>query len=568
MAQWQDIILSAKVFGHISQGLYRTPAGAIKELISNAYDADATIVRVHTGFPRFETFSCQDNGKGISSSEFAQLMQRGIGNSVKRLDDAEFSDIHERPLIGRLGLGILSLAQICTEFEITSHHRKSRSAFRVTIRFPPYTREEMDSLSRTSGKIKGGEYRLIEEKFDASLQGVRIFTRSLRQQFRKRMQSSLILSADIVSERKPYATFDDYLKGIYSAKKPVASLNLRSDYDQLIFGLALAPPLPLIEGKNIALALPNVRKRQSEIKKFDFEFQVDNMTLSNPVYMPSDRDGTSALSCNLKAPKHRAFDLVDGAFRQTIDVVQHDISIARSDVTFRLYELAYSNQNVAGRPLKFGGYLFQQIGRLYPRDIQGVLIRLHNVSIGKYDNSMLSYPFAEGPRYSMISSEIVVEQGFEDALNIDRDSFNELHPHFVRTQAFLHALLHELIFPETWGEEKSRNRKRRERASKSAEKKFLERYQEVTGDRFASVTTSKDVDEAPSSRASPVEFDQREKSIHVDSSHPLLEPLLRRKKHAPLVQKLVIAFERSNMIASAASRRELFYQLLADVFSE
>lgn len=106
MAQWQDIILSAKVFGHISQGLYRTPAGAIKELISNAYDADATVVRVHTGFPRFETFSCQDNGKGISPSEFVQLMQRGIGNSVKRLDEAEFSEIHERPLIGRLGLGI------------------------------------------------------------------------------------------------------------------------------------------------------------------------------------------------------------------------------------------------------------------------------------------------------------------------------------------------------------------------------------------------------------------------------------------------------------------------------
>ena len=56
------------------------PVTAAIELVKNAYDADATIVRVHTGFPRFETFSCQDNGKGISPDEFVQLMQRGIGN--------------------------------------------------------------------------------------------------------------------------------------------------------------------------------------------------------------------------------------------------------------------------------------------------------------------------------------------------------------------------------------------------------------------------------------------------------------------------------------------------------
>jgi len=67
---WEPIFLSAKVFGHLSQGLYRTPAGAIKELISNSFDADASLVRIHTGFPRFETFSCEDDGTGMSEEEF------------------------------------------------------------------------------------------------------------------------------------------------------------------------------------------------------------------------------------------------------------------------------------------------------------------------------------------------------------------------------------------------------------------------------------------------------------------------------------------------------------------
>src|SRR5579864_3258775 len=117
---WQPIYLSAKVFGHLAQGLYRTPAGAIKELISNSFDADATLVRIHTGFPRFETFSCEDDGTGMSKDEFLRLMNRGIGSSFKRSITTALTEVHQRPLIGRLGLGILSLAQVCTRFEIVS----------------------------------------------------------------------------------------------------------------------------------------------------------------------------------------------------------------------------------------------------------------------------------------------------------------------------------------------------------------------------------------------------------------------------------------------------------------
>src|SRR5688572_19907919 len=120
---WQPIYLSAKVFGHLSQGLYRTPAGAIKELISNSFDADARLVKLHTGFPTFETFSCQDNGIGMSREEFLRLVNRGIGSSYKRSPTALYTDLG-RPVIGRLGLGILSLAQICTRFEIVSHHKE------------------------------------------------------------------------------------------------------------------------------------------------------------------------------------------------------------------------------------------------------------------------------------------------------------------------------------------------------------------------------------------------------------------------------------------------------------
>ena len=38
---------------HLSRGLYRSNATVFKELINNAYDADATVVRIDTNYPHF-----------------------------------------------------------------------------------------------------------------------------------------------------------------------------------------------------------------------------------------------------------------------------------------------------------------------------------------------------------------------------------------------------------------------------------------------------------------------------------------------------------------------------------
>jgi hypothetical protein len=184
---------------------------------------------------------------------------------------------------------------------------------------------------------------------------------------------------------------------------------------------------------------------------------------------------------------------------------------------------------------------------------------------------MLAYPYAEGPRYSMVSCELFVQKGFEDALNIDRDSFNELHPHYMRVQAYVHCLLHDLIFPETWSEEKGRNKARREHADKARDSSFVERYSKTTGDTIRSIQRiekPRQTHTARTPKESPVEFVARKGEIEIDRSHPLLNPLFRRRKYAPLVEKLVVAFERANHEASEPRRRELFYKLLVEIFSD
>ena len=73
-----------KALAHLSRGLYRSPASALRELVSNAWDANATTVTINTNYPNFYQLSVEDDGIGFNKAAFEQLMQGGIGNSQKR----------------------------------------------------------------------------------------------------------------------------------------------------------------------------------------------------------------------------------------------------------------------------------------------------------------------------------------------------------------------------------------------------------------------------------------------------------------------------------------------------
>ena len=64
---------AARIIGDISTGIYRSPANALKELVSNSFDAGATEVLINTAHPGFSTLSCFDNGPGISTQELKTI---------------------------------------------------------------------------------------------------------------------------------------------------------------------------------------------------------------------------------------------------------------------------------------------------------------------------------------------------------------------------------------------------------------------------------------------------------------------------------------------------------------
>jgi hypothetical protein len=573
-AKWTPVKLAAKVIGHISQGMYRTPAGAIKELISNSYDAGATYVKIHTGFPRFETFSCEDDGSGISREKFVELMEGGIGDSDKQTIEQRIGR-NGRPIIGRLGVGLLSLAQICPQFSIISYHAPTKTAFEAEIKFPPYSRQEIDRIvaehiDGSDKLITHGEYKVVEIPYQANKRGITVITTALRDMFRKTMSNSeKFAHRRFFGSSDSYPTFDRFIAAI--AHPRLSSLYFASQYDQLLFGLALAAPIPYVERSSpnegfetVLTGIPELAKLQAELTRFDFRVEVDNIELRRPVILPSNKDRVAAADCIVpRSPRQIPFTLVDGGYTEKINVDKYDIRVKNRPDCFQLYYFKYSRK-VNGYPLEFSGYIFLQTTRLFPKEYQGILIRLRNVAIGQYDVNVMTYPQAEGPRFSMLSAEVFVREGLDDALKVDRDGFNTLDPQYIRLQAFIHSILHELIFPGSWEEEKARNKDRREQRERESTSQFSRILKNTTHKTFTKIQiVPKSEDRAPEVG---VELDQASRTIKIYEANPETRALLRRKKHRGIATRVIAAFEVANREKSAELRREVFYKLIGEIF--
>lgn len=100
---------------------------AIREIISNAYDADATTVKINVNLDKKEIL-ISDNGNGMSLDEFGHYL-RIAGQKRERKKTPKFG----RKRIGRFGIGFLSIFPFCKVLEITSTTEYSKEIFTAQI---------------------------------------------------------------------------------------------------------------------------------------------------------------------------------------------------------------------------------------------------------------------------------------------------------------------------------------------------------------------------------------------------------------------------------------------------
>lgn len=91
--------------------LYSQSLDLIRELVANAYDADATSVDITISD---DSITVEDNGSGMDKNGLRQYFT--IGSGFKR--DNPISPVYKRVRIGEFGIGKFAVLSICDRFEI------------------------------------------------------------------------------------------------------------------------------------------------------------------------------------------------------------------------------------------------------------------------------------------------------------------------------------------------------------------------------------------------------------------------------------------------------------------
>lgn len=491
-----------RVIARVTDGIYRQPGSALRELISNAYDADATRVVINTDAPRFERIMVEDDGHGMTPEILTHMLFH-IGGSAKRSEsgqqlgvtasDDPFCSPGGRRLIGKIGIGLFSVSQLTHKFQIITKTKDDPFRTVATIVLKQYNDEEMASIEDGKKKFESGRVNIWREKAaDAATHGTTIILTSIRPQARDTLRSREIWDAirqeEVSSEpdegssieppkfhighidnsekrqesvgtytslaslpwkesSTPSEAFQQMVQTVWDEigqSSPNPKLERIFDYYlRMAWQLALAVPLPYVEGHLFDMPLsgwaeayklsnqPKGSAQKLEFKKDrrpirevlglldpadsagQFDVYFDNLKLARPLKFKNLPTTSNALKMPL---------VFFGKCREVFSKVPKELS---------------------GGPLAFEAYLFWT-PKIAPTEHQGSLIRIHGSSGTLFDPGFMRYQVAELTRLRQITCEIFVSEGLDSALNIDRESFNNAHPHSVYITKWLHEALRQL----------------------------------------------------------------------------------------------------------------------------
>ena len=127
-----EMSLDLNILNHLGINLYSNVSAVISEVIANAWDADATEVKIDTSENDDWFIKIQDNGEGMNLDDINNKFLK-VGYQKRAEKDGGYSKIYHRPVMGRKGIGKLSLFAIADEIEIYSVKNSEKSAFLMSI---------------------------------------------------------------------------------------------------------------------------------------------------------------------------------------------------------------------------------------------------------------------------------------------------------------------------------------------------------------------------------------------------------------------------------------------------
>lgn len=487
-----------RVLARISDGIYRHPSSALRELIANAYDADANIVHLRTDAPRFKEISIRDDGYGMDKAALVNLAYH-IGGSAKRTQmgsdlgitnqqDPSLSP-NGRKLIGKIGIGLFSVAQLTRQFRIITKRAGDKYRLVADVVLKTYSEDSLSEYDPGNDNVVTGEIDVRSVKAtDIASHGTEIILLNIQPAAVDMLQSkelwervveddddykvkvdppsyhigsvqiddhqdifrvspSLPWDQDDTAEYKSELLFS---KMLGESNKTTAKPKLATTYDeylQTLWNLGLSLPLPYVIGPHpFDLTLdfmPHFYLLSNESKGQAIPIELDEgqtlrakLKLEAPFRPPNDK--FEVFIDNVKIQKPITFTEFpeaspDDDRKRPILFVGH----------YKAPLEKLPENIVGGRNLEFEAY-FLWTPKIVPTEHAGVMVRIADASGTRFDETFFSYQVQELRRLSQISAEIFVRSGLDAALNIDRESFNFGHPHAKILSSWVHRAMRQV----------------------------------------------------------------------------------------------------------------------------
>lgn len=131
MSHEYKLELDLNVLNHLGMGLYSNTPAVLTEIISNAWDADATEVYITLDKENDEII-IKDTGHGMSQEDISNRFLK-VGYA-RRSDHRERSDTLNRQVMGRKGIGKLAMFSLANIVEVTTKKSDcAAEAFRINV---------------------------------------------------------------------------------------------------------------------------------------------------------------------------------------------------------------------------------------------------------------------------------------------------------------------------------------------------------------------------------------------------------------------------------------------------
>lgn len=247
------ITVNQQVVKHLSLGLYRNFALAIKELISNSYDAGATEVKLKLDLKNGKII-LRDNGRGMNETEFKQeYLHIGFPKPpTNKVDELG------RMRIGAFGIGFLAPLPYCKVLKIITKKKGQKFAIEGEIRAE-------DFFTKNNWEIKDHEveYKIYESDLPSEDGETIIVLEDIKEQIYEELTREIKVRRTI--EGSGYEKFKWTLAQYCPIEFPVERNDLRT-----FFGVANRVPMKLwVDGAELFRNIPeDAQILEKESRKF------------------------------------------------------------------------------------------------------------------------------------------------------------------------------------------------------------------------------------------------------------------------------------------------------------